>query len=551
MKQIDRRMFLGGAVTLTAALAAGCATPSSDSSGSSSATKAPGGALSFDPNAYTEKTTTVTTDAGAKKVTYRFYGPLIYVAHPVNSEYQSLTISIPTSIDGKSVDATDAPIVFANSVGGYLPASVKDSTGVGGSMSMGGMGGPASSGAPSAGTMPGGMSDMPGMGDGPPGSASPSGEVQSGGNTMLNGVGKMVNLAQLAVAAGYVAVEPGCRGRNLVNGSGDYYGVAPAAIVDLKAAIRFLRANADRIPGNTEKIVSTGTSAGGALSTLLGASGNSDLYRTGLEALGAAAADDGIFATGAWCPIADLGHADGAYEWNWGNNPVAATGAAPNQTLSGQLRDQFAAYMPTLKLKGVNDFGDLRADNYSDYLVQNYLQPSATRYLAGLSDADRNAYLQANPFITWDSGTATFTWQGYLTHVGARKKTLPAFDAFDLSAGENNLFGHGTTKARHFTEFSAKRATTGNTSLDADIPRLLDQMNPMYFLAQGNPDRSKHWWIRLGTKDTDTALTVSANIAAAAAGLGDQVNYSMYWDQGHGSNTDAADFITWVGSITT
>ncbi|MFW0793184.1 subtype B tannase [Gordonia sp. CPCC 205515] len=556
MKPIDRRMFLGGAALLSAGLVAGCATSSSDDSGSSSSsTTPPSGGLSFDPKAYTEKTTTIATDAGDKKVTYRFYGPLIYVAHPVNSEYQSLTISVPTSIDGKAIDANDAPIVFANSVGGYMPASVKDSTGVGGSMSMGGMGGPGMSGASGASAAPGGMPSMPGgmpgmAGGASQGSASPSGEVQSGGNAMVNGMGKLVNLAQQAVAAGYVAVEPGCRGRTLVNGSGEYYGVAPAAIVDLKAAIRYLRANADRIPGNTEQIVSTGTSAGGALSSLLGASGNSDLYRTELEALGAAAADDAIFAVGAWCPIADLGHADGAYEWNWGTNPVASTGAQPNQTLSGQLRDQFAAYMPTLKLKGLNNFGDLRAANYNEYLIQTYLQPSATRYLTGLSTADRTAYLQANPFITWSNNAATFTWEGYLTHVGARKKTLPAFDAFDLSAGENNLFGHGTTKARHFTEFSAQRATSGNTTLDADIPKLLDQMNPMYFLEDRNPDRSKHWWIRLGTKDTDTALTVSCNIAAAAAGLGDQVNHLMYWDEGHGANSDAADFIAWIGQIT-
>lgn len=568
MNPIDRRLFLGGAAVVAAGFAAACATSSNDSGTSSSAGSSgavgPGGALTFDPNAFTEKTTTVTTGAGDKQVTYRFYGPITYVAKPVNAEYQSLIISVPTSIDGKAVDATNAPIVFANSVGGYMPASVKDATGVGGSMGSG-MGGAGMSGAPGgmpSGAMPSGAQpsgaepsgempsgEMPGTSETPQGSSSPSSEVQSGGNAMLGGAGQMVNLAQLAVAAGYVAVEPGCRGRTLVNGDGVYYGVAPAAIVDLKAAVRYLRANGDAIPGNTDQIVSTGTSAGGALSALLGASGNSDLYQSELDALGAADADDSIFAVGAWCPITDLGHADGAYEWNWGTNPVASTGAEPNQTLSGQLRDQFAAYMPTLKLQGLNDFGNLTAANYSDYLLQQYLQPSATKYLTALSESDRAAYLQDNPFIAWQNNKATFPWQGYLTHVGARKKTLPAFDAFDLSAGENNLFGHDTTKARHFTEYSAQRTTAGEGTVDADIPQLLDQMNPMYFLQTSNPDRSKRWWIRLGTNDTDTALTVSCNIAANAAGLGDQVNHLMYWDQGHGANTDADEFIAWVDSI--
>jgi hypothetical protein len=135
--------------------------------------------------------------------------------------------------------------------------------------------------------------------------------------------------------------------------------------------------------------------------------------------------------------------------------------------------------------------------------------------------------------------------------VGARKKTTPAFDAFDLSTGENNLFGTGTTESRHFTAYSLENDTTGATGerLAADIPEKLRLMNPMYHLGQRNPGRSKHWWIRLGTKDTDTSHTVSANIAAAAADLGDDVNHFYYWDEGHGANTDPADFFTWVAKV--
>lgn len=39
-----------------------------------------------------------------------------------------------------------------------------------------------------------------------------------------------------------------------------------------------------------------------------------------------------------------------------------------------------------------------------------------------------------------------------------------AFDTIDLSSGENNLFGLGTTEALHFTEFSAEQA--GETAAD-------------------------------------------------------------------------------------
>ncbi|MDF2799991.1 MAG: putative secreted protein, partial [Devosia sp.] len=117
-------------------------------------------------------------------------------------------------------------------------------------------------------------------------------------------------------------VEPGARGRTLTNSDGVYIGVAPAPIVDLKAAARYISANAGRVPGNTKLMVSSGVSAGGALSALLGASGDNAIYGEALDELGAAPGSDVMFASGAWCPITDLEHADMAYEWNWGQNPL-------------------------------------------------------------------------------------------------------------------------------------------------------------------------------------------------------------------------------------
>ncbi|MFD3479164.1 hypothetical protein [Streptomyces sp. NPDC058695] len=203
---------------------------------------------------------------------------------------------------------------------------------------------------------------------------------------------------------------------SLTDSGGTYYGTAPAAIVDLKAAVRYGRANKGVIPGDTDRIVSTGTS-------------------------------DAVFAAGAWCPITDLEHADGAYEWNWGAN-ATSSGSQVDRTVSRALQTQYAEYQASLKLRGLNGFGRLTARNYDEYLLEQYLQPSATSYLADLSDADRTTYLAANPFITWSAGKATFTWDDFLTHVGARKRSAPAFDAFDLSAGENNESGAGATRSR-------------------------------------------------------------------------------------------------------
>ncbi|XUL90200.1 subtype B tannase [Streptomyces galilaeus] len=493
-------------------------------------------ALVFDPDAYTKLTTTVTdTDDKDHTVVYHFWKAITYVAKPVDATYQSLNVSVPVEIDGKAVDATNAPILFANSVGGYMPSSVSDATGVGGgSTSAGG------------GTMPSGA---------PTGSAAPSASASttSNANGNTNATGGAMNTNQLlALAAGYVVIEPGARGRTLKNSGGEYYGTAPAAIVDLKAAVRYVKSNKGRIPGNVERIVSAGTSAGGALSSLLGASGDSPIYDKYLKEIGAADASDAIFATGAWCPITDLEHADGAYEWNWGANDLS-TGKLVDQTVSKALQAQFAEYQAGLKLRGLGSFGPLNARNLDEYMVEQYLQPSATTYLAALSDSARETYLKANTFITWSGGKATFTWADFLTHVGARKKDTPAFDAFDLSAGENNEFGAGTTLARHFTSYGAKNDSTGLSSkrVASDIPAKLDLMNPMHHLVEKvNPNRSKHWWIRLGTKDSDTSLTVAANLAARLDNLGDDVNHIYYWDEGHGANTDPGDFITWIAQVT-
>jgi len=126
----------------------------------------------------------------------------------------------------------------------------------------------------------------------------------------------------------------------------------------------------------------------------------------------------------------------------------------------------------------------------------------------------------------------------------------PVFDAFDLSTGQNNLFGHGTTRARHFTLYSLRKASGGAPAqLDADLPPTLRQMNPMPFLLEGNPGRARNWWLHVGTRDTDTSLSVLANLAATARAHGGQVDAAMYWDAGHGANEDADAFIAWIGEV--
>lgn len=511
-------LALVGSTTLVA-----CSSDSTESEETSTAVDA---GLVFASDDYTEETTTVSTADGDVEVTYRYYAATPYVANPVDTDYQSLTVKVPVEIDGEAVDAADAPIILNITVGGYLSAAVDGAAG--GEMA----GAPDGELTPPDGESGQAPTDLP-EGGAPGNGAQPGFEGQSGSGN-----------AELALAAGYVVVTPAVRGRDNVAEDGTYYGKAPAAIVDLKAAVRYLRANDAEMAGNAEQIISTGTSAGGGLSALLAASGDSDLYDDALAELGAADASDAIFAAAAYCPITDLENANGAYEWMFG-------ALSSDAEMSAELASQFAEYQESLGLTGSD--GAITADNYGEYLLATYLEPAATQYLAALSDSERESYLSENSWVTWADGTATFTWDDFLAHVG-RSKSVPAFDAIDLTnaTGENILFGTETEDARHFTDWALQQDSgDSSATIDADLAQTVAMMNPMTFLTGAEESTGvEHYFLRVGTSDTDTTLTVLSNLAAAAAADGAEVDSLMYWDAGHGANEDADAFIAWVAQTT-
>lgn len=63
--------------------------------------------------------------------------------------------------------------------------------------------------------------------------------------------------------------------------------LAPAAIPDLKSAILYLRHFDREMPGDAEKIITDGTSSGGAMPALMGTTGNAREFEPYLEAMGA------------------------------------------------------------------------------------------------------------------------------------------------------------------------------------------------------------------------------------------------------------------------
>jgi hypothetical protein len=481
--------------------------------------------LRFPADEFTVKTKTVDTTEGVREVTYRSYMHIPYVSNPVDVNYQSLNVSVPIEIDGKAVDATNAPILFANTAGGYM-SSINVTSGTDGQA-------PGPTGAAGGPGGPGGR-----MG-GPPGGGQPGG----GGNA-VNGN------QDLALAAGYVLVEPGCRGRENQADDGSYCGKAPAPVVDLKAAIRYVRYNRGIIPGNVDWIVSTGCSAGGNYSAIIGTSGGSPMYDAYLKEIGAADADDTVFACASYSPGVDMEHGDLGYEWMYGASPLDDSGELVDQALSKELKDAFGPYQASLGLKGRDGFGTLTADNYDAYLMKYFLIPSANKYLMGLTDEKRTAYLSVNPWIAWHGNSASFAFKDYVAHVG-RQKSLPANDVFDLTGSKTILFGNETTNARHFTNFSLRKTTGDPTAVVSDeLQTVVHMMNPLYFIGQENPGCAQYWWIRHGTDETGTATPIVINMATGLENLGKHVNAWLYWDGGHCSNDDPEDLMAWIGEIT-
>jgi len=477
----------------------------------SMATSPTDNSLKFDSSRYQSVVATV----DGKTVRYRAYEGIVYVRKPVDPRCQCMNIFVPEEyFQGKSVGAftaSTAPIFLPNQVGGYMPA----------------------------------MPIRPGM-QSFPWEPYPH-----------------PNAALVALSKGYVVASPGARGRTSQGQDGTNVGKAPAAIVDLKSAVRYLRANDALIPGTAEKIISNGTSAGGALSALLGASGNSPDYEPYLQALGAASARDDVFAVSAYCPITNLENADAAYEWQFHGVAdykrlqmvrdtsfqaprgfVSGTLTEDQKALSEELRALFPAYLNSLGLRDGNRTLALDRDgngSFKEY-VASFVRESAQRAL------DRGMDLSGLAFLTIQNGRiAAVDFDRYVRAMG-RMKVPPAFDGLNLETAENELFGTSTLRARHFTAFSQRRSKAGGELAPSAVVQL---MNPMHYLGAPTARSAKHWRIRHGTADADTSLAIPVILATKLRNLGYDVDFQMPWNQRHGGDYDLEELFAWMDRIST
>ena len=455
--------------------------------------------LRFDASKYTTQQVT----QGNQTLAVRASEGIVYLANPVEEQYQQLNLYIPEAyFNGKTINgfnAQTAPIFFPNGVGGYMPAKPLSLTG---------------------------------------------GKFKDTNNSLI-----------MALSKGFVVASPGARGRTSATGK------SPAVIVDLKAAVRYLKYNDKEIPGDANKIISNGTSAGGASSALLGASGDQADYEPYLKELGAAPATDAIFAVSAYCPITNLENADKAYEWQFGNlsqyktmevsmldynvqrTYKTGTFTAEQSKVSADLRKDFPAYLNSLQLKNskgkrltLNAKGE---GSFKELLKQTVIAAAEKAQKEG---TDLSQY----SFITLKNGkVSAINWEGYITYM-ERHKSPPAFDALDLSTGENQLFGDSTTDKKHFTPYALKNSTTESQMADTNIIKL---MNPMSFIGKKNAHLAKHWRIRHGAKDSDTSAAISLILAMALQNHHYAVDYALPWDKPHSGDYDLEELFDWAEKI--
>lgn len=461
-----------------------------------------------------------------EQVSYKAYEGIYYVKNVEDSTYQTMNIYVPE----KLLDSAKIPILMHTYVGGYAASTAK--------------------------------------------SPSPS-----------DATGR-------ALKEGYVVCIPGSRGNNSTitrDGKTIYTGIAPNGLLDLKAAVRYLRYNDDLIPGDSELIFTDGTSAGGAMSSLLGATGNAPEYDEYLKKMGAADARDDVFAAICYCPITDLNHADMEYEWLYGctNTGVRNLDAAQIE-ISNELAALCPDYINSLGLTE-KDGSPLTADNYKEY-IKSFLIASAHRALqegCEIQDTIGFSFYQdksgpmgggrggarsgMNPMNNDGRDAPSFgpgnaprfnktsdfvtglDLDKYLSYVATVTplKTPPAFDQMGVliptPSPENTVFGNEKGEAANFTNFSLQhRLKDPSAKLSKDMDKRVYLMNPMNFIASGKSTVAPNWYIRHGAKDRDTSFLVPINLATKLQNAGKNVDFFLPWNRPHSGDYNLDDLFSWI-----
>ena len=474
--------------------------------------------LAFDAKNYESISTTVDN----KEIKYRAFEYIPYVANPIDIDQQYMNIYVPEeyfnngTINGYNTQT--APIFMPNAVGGYMPSQAM----------------------------------TPKVENGKP-------------NSVL-----------YALSRGYVVASPSTRGRTNKASDGNFIGKAPAVIVDLQAATAYLHANDSAMPGNANRIITNGTSAGGGVSLLQGATGNSSDFQPYLQALGAATAATNVYAVSAYAPITNLDAADMAYEWSYngitsfnkvtmvqGELPQANVGgnsAPPQRTTqrvnlnaddlaySKMLSEHFPDYVNNLQLR--DSLGRiLKLDKNGNGTFKNYVKEFIVA--AANKAAAKGTDLSKHTYLVRDNKTGTIkdiNWEAY-NHFVSRSKAPGAFDSRANDTGENNLFGTSTTDNNHFTITAALHDSTANQDVYVENAKIVTMMNPMNYLGSPAATNARFYRIRYGTADSNTSVAIPLIVGTRAQNLGYRVDMATPFDVDHSGDYDLEELFNWMDNI--
>lgn len=339
-----------------------------------------------------------------------------------------------------------------------------------------------------------------------------------------------------ALSEGYIVCIVGSRGWNS-KVHGMFVGRAPSAILDLKAAVRYLHANDSIMPGDAERIIADGTSAGGALVALLGASGNNADYDLPLELMGAADARDDIWTVVSYCPITNLEHSDMAYEWQFCTINDVRGLSDREILLSNQLASLFPEYLAS---QGVAE------EKMESWISGHILQSAAVAVAEGQEIAPETGVSLS------DTTLNMLQFLRYMEGVQPLKSP-PAFDALNVvnkySTFENKLFGSTDGQDANFTDFAVKNQLSGNYKLSDDVKWRTHLMNPMDFIGKKGSTMSKHWYIRYGVLDRDTSFPLQLLLKHKLIVAGADVNFALQWGEAHSGDYRLTSLFEWLAKI--
>ncbi len=363
-----------------------------------------------------------------------------------------------------------------------------------------------------------------------------------------------------ALAEGYVVVIPGCRGRT------DRYEKlfspgATASVCDLKAAVRYLRHFDDVIPGDPERIITDGASAGGAASALLGATGNHPDYAERLAAMGAADERDDVFASVCYCPIIDLDHSGMAYEWFYGGTASRQALPEHKRAESDFLARSYPAYFDSLGLVKP-DGTPLVTENLLDYIAGLIVRSAQKAKDAGadLSDGIGLTFSEGPRarFAPPVNGGAPAGPAAMAGNMPARPRQRGEYvTGVDMEAYLDYVERTEPLKGVPDLDFSWMDGSTEQClaaiehfELTDDLRSRIRSMNPLYFIGDPQADNARHWYVRHGARDRDTSFPVPVILERKLSAAGLEVDFAFAWNRPHSGDYALDELFAWMASIT-